>query len=278
MGAAGGADGPGEGGFALVAALGAALLFSLLAYAILAADRGDIAEVQAQLSRARMEAAADAGLATAVAGLGAPINRRWEIDRRHKTLIVDDVQVDVVVEDERGKAPLNSLRPEQARRLFQAAGVSGARLDLLTDNLLDWEDGARRPNGTKDIDYAAEDLHPRQGPFRTVDELMAVRGMDPAIFDRIAPDLTVFFGFRGVFDPTSASPLAKAVMSPAIGDPSASASIQRPTLAAPGDDYVGRPFAVRIAAHDAAGGELRRAYIVELTGQPSQPFWVRAVD
>jgi general secretion pathway protein K len=277
---AGAGDARAEDGFALVAALAAALMFSLLAYTVLAADRGALADVEAQLRRARMEAAADGALATAVAGLAAPINRRWEIDRRRRTVMVGGVQVDVVVEDERGKAPLNNLRPDQVRRLFQTAGVSGARLDQLTDNVLDWLDGGIRPDGAKGIDYAADGIRSRDGPFRTIDELMIVKGMDQAIFERIAPDLTVFFGVGGPFDRTTASPLALTVMSPAAAaDRSTKASAQRPALSAPAaDDYLGRPFTVRIAAHDAAGGELRRAYVVELTGQPRQPFWTRAVD
>ncbi len=265
-----------DDGFALVAALMAALLFSLLAYAMLAADRGAIADVQAQMRRARMEAAADGALATAVAGLGAPLNRRWDIDRRRRTLAIGDIQAEVVVEDERGKIPLNDLQPDQARRLFQAAGVSGGRLDLLTDSLLNWVDGGYRANGAKIIDYAAEGVFPRAGRMKTIDELLAVKGMDQAVFDRLAPDLTVFFGFRGIFDQATASPQATRVMMGAlIDDPSA----QRPVLSmSPGDDYVGRPFTVRVTARDPVGGEFHRAYIVELTGQPDQPYWTRAVE
>ena len=270
----------GEDGFALVAALTAALLFSLLAYAMLAADRGAIADVQAQLRRAQMEAAADGALATAVAGLEAPLNRRWDIDRRRKTLMIGDIQLEVVVEDERGKIPLNDLRPDQARRMFQAAGVSGGRLDLLTDSLLDWVDGGYRPNSARLLDYAAEGIRPRGARIRTVDELLAVKGMDQAVFDRLSPDLTVFFGFRGPFDSDTASPQAVKVMTGASeGGPSARIAAQRPALSTrPGDDYVGRPFTVRVTARDAAGGEFRRAYVVELTGQPNPSFWTRAVE
>ncbi len=271
---------PEEEGFALVAALAAALLFSLFAYTILAADRGALADVQAQMRRARMEAAADGALATAVAGLGAPPNRRWDVDRRGRTIVIGDIQVEVAMEDERSKIPLNTLRVDQVRRLFQAGGVSGARLALLTDSFLDWVDGGFRPNGAKLIDYAADGIRPRAGPFRTVDELLAVKGMDQAVFDRLAPDLTVFFGYREVFDRSTASPQAINVMTGAQeGDPSARRAAQRTALSnSLGDDYLGRPFTVRVVARDADGGELRRAFVVELTGGPAQPFWVRAVE
>jgi general secretion pathway protein K len=135
----------GEDGFALVAALGAAMLLALIAYTVLASDRAAIADLEAQQTRARLEAAADAAVATAIEGLDAPAGRRWPIDGSSRTLDVDGQAVEVAVEDERGKIPLKSLTPDQARRLFKAAGASGGRLDQLTDSFLDWRDGARRP-------------------------------------------------------------------------------------------------------------------------------------
>lgn len=275
----------GEDGFALVAALTAAMLFAFFAYAVLAADRGAISGFDAQLQRAKLEAAADAGLAMAVEGLGAPPSRRWPIDGRSRTFAVDDAEITATLEDERGKVALDRLQPDQVRRLFQAAGVSGARLDQLTDNLLDWEDGGERLNGARTIDYAADDVRPRRGPVRTLGELMAIKGMDSTVFNRITPALTLFFGVQGDFDRSTASPLAVKVMR-SDGESGPDAIVrareqagQRTALAAdPVGDYAGRPVTVRITARNALGGAFRRSTIVELTGQPGHPFWVRAID
>jgi len=273
-----------EDGFALIAALGAAMFFALLAYAVLASDRGAITALDAQLTHARLEAAADAGVATALDGLGAPQGRRWLLDGRTVTLEIDGLQVDVDVEDERGKVALRDIQPEQARRLFQAAGATGSRLDQLTDNLLDWQDGAARAGGGLALDYAADGLRPRGAPMRTVEELLALRGMDQATFDRVAPALTAFVALSAEFDPSTASPLARQVMGPrpdddADGGPGGAGGKPRATLdsGAP-SDYVGRPLALRVTARDGRGGLFRRTTVVELTGQPRRPYWVRGVE
>ncbi|MDR3509131.1 MAG: type II secretion system protein GspK [Caulobacteraceae bacterium] len=274
-----------EDGFALVAALTGAALFALFAYTVLAADRGATAGLSAQFQRARLEAAADAGLATAVEGLGRPPGQRWAIDGRTLTFTLDGVEIEATVEDERGKVPLNGIKPDQARRLFNAAGVSGARLDQLTDGLLSWEDGVDRPNGARGIDYAADGVRRRAGPVRTLGELAAIKGMDPNILARIAPAVTLFPADSGGFDSQTASPLALKVMS-AGGADSPGAIIRARALAGeraaldtgPSTTYVGRTLTIRIAARDSGGGVFRRTTVVELTGQPAHPFWVRAID
>lgn len=273
----------GDDGFALVAALGAAMLFALVAYAVLAADRGAIAALDAQLTRARLEAAADAGVATALEGLGAAPGRSWPIDGRRQSLLIDDLQVEVAVEDERGKVSLSALTPDQARRLFMAAGVAEPRLTPLTASVLNWQDAGQRDEGAKPLDYVGDGLQPRGAAMHAVSELMAVKGMDPEIYARVAPVLTVFFGYRDGFDSATASPLALQVMAPDEAEgPRAgpqSPAGSRPAIATDlTTEYLGRPFTVRVVARDGRGGTFQRVAIVELTGQPRRPYWVRAVD
>ena len=275
----------GEDGFALVPALVGALLFAYLAYAVLAADRGALAGLDAQMRRARLEAAGDAGLATAIHALAAEdVARRWSLDGRPHRVDVDGVEVTVVVEDERGKVPLNKLGEDSFRRLFEAAGVRGARLDRLVDGALDWREGGERiPGGA--LAYAQKGVRPRLGPFRSIGELAEIDGMSPDVLARIAPASTVFFGEGGGFEPDYAQPLALAVMS-ARGENSTEAIVRARELAgqrtavelASSKSYVGRPLTVRVLARDGRGGVFRRATLVELTGRRSEPFWVRAVD
>lgn len=267
-----------EDGFALVTALIAVLLFALFAYAVLAADRGAVADVDAQVQRATLEAAADAGLATAIDGLASQGRDRWAIDGRSRRFMLDDIEITANIEDERGKIALNGIKPDQARRLFQAVGVSGARLDRLTDNLLDWEDGGERPNGARAIDYEVDDVRPRNGPIRTLGELMAIKGMDADLFSRIAPALTLFFG-EGAFDRTNASPLALKVMTTgAMTQAQPSNGQAALSVGATQADYIGRPLTISITARNSSGGVFRRSTIIQLTGQPGRPVWVRAID
>ncbi|MBQ1540394.1 type II secretion system protein GspK [Caulobacter sp. CCUG 60055] len=266
-----------------MAALTALLLFALMAYTVLAADQGATAGAQAQMQRARLEAAADGALATAIAGLGASDARRWAIGGRPRDVEIDGVQTTIVIEDERGKVPLNRLQPTQARRLLQAAGVAGPRLDALTDSLLSWQDGFSRDHNATLLDYAADDVRPRGALFVTVGELAAVKGMTPALLDRLAPVLTVFPG-NGAFMPQAASPLALAAMTE-TGAEGPDAIIrarelagQRAKLDTATESYVGRVVTVHVTARAPGGGALDRSAVVELTGNAHRPFWVRATD
>jgi general secretion pathway protein K len=171
----------------------------------------------------------------------------------------------------------------RARSLFEAAGVRGARLNQLTASLMNWIDGQQRPDGATAADYAPYDLRLREEPMKAVGELMAVRGMDRALFDRIAPAITVFSDDATLFDPATATPFARKVMAAAevagreeSGDepPAKTSGI----LADVENDYVGRPLTVRVTARDRRGGLYRRTAVVELTGQPSEPYWIRAVE
>ncbi len=270
-------------GFALVSAIISVLIFSYIAFAVLAADRGALAGVDAAMRSARLEAAADAGLATAVHALGAESdNSRWPVDDRAHRMVLNGADVVITIEEERGKAQLNSLDEEQLRRLFQAGGASGPRLDRLVDGVLDWRDDGQRVEGAL-LTYARRAVRPRWGPMRTVGELGEVDGMDANLLARIAPSLTVWGGGEP-FVPTTADPLALSVMSTRGVDGVDSIvrqrelAGQRVALQTGPASYVGRPLTIRIVARDPQGGVFRRAVVVEFTGRPLQPYWVRALD
>jgi general secretion pathway protein K len=273
----------GDDGFALVPVLFAGLLLSLFAYAVLAADRGATADLQGRLRRARLEAAAEAGLATAIEALGRSGRDRWTLDGRPHAFPVEGADVVVAVEDERGKVPLTSVSPEQTRRALAYAGVSGAALDRLTDSLLNWLDGGDRPNGAKPLDYAAEGLKPRGGPPAGLDELAAIPGFTPTLLARIEPVVS-FYAPAGAFDATTATPAARTIMADDDdatnqGIPAEERDDRNPALAPGGPvDYVGRPLTIRVSVKDAEGGVYDRATTVVLTGQTRRPYYVRAVD
>jgi general secretion pathway protein K len=263
-----------QDGFALVTALAAVAIFGFIAFAMLAAEKGNMAGVIAQGEQARLAAAADAGLVIAAShlsatGMGA---QPWRIDGRAYALRYRDVALAIRIEDERGKIRLNDLSESQVRLMFESAGVTGRRVDDLTDAFLDWTDSddEARPNGAEAAAYQRQGYRPRNGALTTVSELALIRGMDRTLYERLAPVSTVFFGGAGAFDPTTASPLAMAVMmesgmgSPEIiarqremaGQRTALELGDRPPLGA-------RPLTVRITAQLPDGAKLERATIIE---------------
>ncbi len=190
----------------------------------------------------------------------------------------------ITVQDERGKVPINRLSKDQARRLFQQAGLTGQRLDQVTDSFLDWEDGGQRAGGAGSPDYAARGVEPRQGPVHTIGELGEIRGVDAAIVAKIAASLSLFPGDTGGFDPKTSVPIAADVMADNASDTLDAIAVERrqaqqqaqldPTVS----DYVGRPVTVQIVASDGRSGVLRKSAVIELTGQTRHPYWIRAID
>lgn len=278
-----------DSGYALLVAVVGIAAFAYVAFEAVEATRGAVASAEGEFAKARLSAAADAGLAIAIQGLGAEqvnaANGAWSIDGRAQTLSFNGMMLRISVEDERGKVPINALNETQVRQLFAAAGATGTELDTLTDSLDDWldDDAEVRQNGAEDAYYSGAGLHPRNGALATVDELAGLKGMNPYLFARIAPAATTFFGDSGGFNQADALPLALRAMS--------ASSIQTPEelerereaagetpafdLADQSVSLIGRTLTVRVNAEDGHGGSLTRATIIELTGNPAQPYWIR---
>jgi len=277
-----------DGGYAMIAAIVGIAAFALIAFEILAANRGATASVSAQVEHAKLSAAADAGLSQAIYNLAMQDRtQRWPIDGRPMTTHFGDATLTIIIEDERGKVPINRLNEDQVRSMFAAAGVDGARLDTLVDTFEDWQDDddEMRTNGAEAPAYASLGIKPRNGDFRTIDELSQLKGMDTALFAKLAPALTVFFGDNGGFSQSTAQPLALAVMlgtgadTPAVIERERELEGERPALDIADDvNLVGRPLTIQVTARDAMHGTLQRNTIVELTGNKKNPFWIRYID
>jgi general secretion pathway protein K len=275
-----------DGGYALVAALTAVLAFSLISFEVLSRTRGNTAVASAEYERARLAAAADTGTSAAIEGLlDTDQTTRWPIDGTAKPVDVGGITVRVVIEDERGKIPINRLSEPQVRDMFEMAGVSGDRLATLVDSFEDWidADDDKRPNGAEAADYASLGITPRNGAFRTLDELLLVRGMDQALYDKIKNALTVDFGESGGFSVQTAQPFAIAVMTGSgmngaqVLERQRELAGQKPAIdIESGVSYAGRRFTIRALASDADGGRFERRTLVEITDPASGRFWVRS--
>jgi general secretion pathway protein K len=272
----------------MIAAVVGVAAFALIAFETLAAQRGVISNLHGQIENAQMKEAADAGLSAAIYGLGLPDpSKQWGIDGRYRTLHFNGMTVTIVVEDEHGKIPINRLDEDEIQKMFEVAGAKGARLDQLVDTIQDWmdEDDDKRPNGAEAPDYASEGIKPRNGDFQSIGELALIKGMDKALFDRLSPNLTVFFGESGAFSIEDAQPLALAVMS---DEAMASANVRQRSLAILGaaspfanynpQSLTGRPLTVRVTVRDGEGGTFKRVSIIEMTGDVHSPYWVRFVE
>lgn len=282
------APSPGEDGYAILAAVVAIAVLAFMSLALIDTGRGLAGGVVAEAEQARLAAAADAGLAIAVLGLAEPDRaRRWSIDGRPRALRFGGTDLSVVIEDERGKVPVNQIADEQVRALYEELGASGQELAIQTDSTLDWldDDDEVRPDGAEYQYYADRGLRPRNGALRSVEELLLVRGITPRVLARLRGTAVAYRANRAGFDPRFAAPLAISIMSGGgIDSPAViarSRELAGQTVAidlAEEESLVGRPLTIRVRARRPGGGGFERATVIELTGQATRPYVVRAVD
>lgn len=197
-----------ERGAALLLVLWATVLLAALLVGVAATSRSQAEASLHGSERARAELAAEAGLAHAVAGLRAPdLRAQWVPDGRPYTFDFDAARVVVRVVDASGMLDLNASPPELLRGLFQAAGADSRRAGQLADAIAAWRGGTPVAGGTAGFAAAGKP----HGPFRQVDQLARLPGMDAALYAKVTPAVTVFSG-RNFPDASYAGTLALAAL------------------------------------------------------------------
>jgi general secretion pathway protein K len=275
-----------EQGYALIAAVVSIVVFALMALTILNATRGTVVMASAELDRARLSAAADAGIALAIQGLmEKDPAQRWKIDGRPRLVDFDENALTITVEDEHGKIALNLINEDQVETMFAAFGLQGIELEEAANSFMDWrdEDDDPRLRGAEFEAYAALKIRPRNGPLHSVGELAMIRSIGPTLATRMAPYVTVNFGTSGAFDPRYASAIAIRVSGQDEADASRSdfgARLRQggviDAASEPlSDSLVGRPLTIRVNAARGPAAQAHRAMIVELTGAELRPYVVR---
>lgn len=175
-----------ERGAALLLVLWATILLAALLVGVAAASRSHGGAALYGSERVRAELAAEAGLAHAIVGLRAPsLGDQWVPDGRPYTFDFDGAKVTVAVVDVSGMLDLNASPPDLLRGLFAAAGAGPAQAGQLADAVTTWRGGTLQ---------AAAGAGQPHGPFRTIDQLARVPGVDAALFAKVEPAVTVYSG------------------------------------------------------------------------------------
>lgn len=273
-----------EAGFALPAAVAAIGVFALIAASLLTWGRGTMTLQQAQFARARLEAAAESGLALALHGLSMDDRaRRWPVGGPPRGLAFDGTALTIAIEDERGKVALNVVEPEVVRALLASVGVADSRLDRLVDVIGDWidQDDERRPFGAERADYPPGGPLPRNGPIQSLGELAELRDMDPVLVTALGPLISLVpRADLGTIDPRRADPVIIDIVN--AGRQDGAPPMVRPvarvatTGFADGGPLTGLLVTIRVTAALAPEARLTREAIVEFTGDRRRPVWIRA--
>jgi general secretion pathway protein K len=270
----------GETGFALLAVLWAAMMLAIIVASLLAGGRTEALIARNRARTAALEAAADAAINGAILRMLDPdTTRQPPTDGTAFRIEFAGVPMRVSVQDESGKIDLNRADGALLARLLEIGGLGGDDSQAMADRIQDWREPSslHRANGADETAYGAAGVGygPRRGPFPTVAELRLVLGMDPLVFTRIAPSLTVISGTPWV-DPTYAGHDVLLALPGATDASVAAALAARATARRPGV-VVGHAFTITAEAADAAARMVRRA-VVRLTGNRTVPVWVYSWD
>ena len=264
---------PRNRGIALVVVLWTLLLLSLIAASFLALTRGEIGVARNAVDNARAEALADAGVHRAVLGLMRPVSGGgWRVDGTVYGWRFDGVEVRVAVTDEGGKIDLNAAPDNLLQGLFVSVEVAEDAAAALVDAIVDFRDAddLRRLNGAEDRDYRAAGLPhgTKNRPFESLAELRQVFGMTGALYDRVAPALTVYSRRRTPFRATS-PPEVQAALAAMLGaapeEPEDRDARLEPEEAVPAESD---PASVRILREGPSQARSRvRVYTVHAEGR-----------
>lgn len=184
-------------GVALVLVLWIMLLVTISTSAFTLMARMDHLEAHSVMWGTRARFGAEAGLNLAILFLRDPNDEtRWIPDGRVYELQFDDMKLEVMATDERGKLDINSANETELVQLFINNGLEQPDAEYLAAAVADWvdKDEMERPNGAEVETYLANGLPvgPGNRNFIIVEELLQVMGMSWELYKQMEPGLTVY--------------------------------------------------------------------------------------
>ena len=186
-----------QSGIALVMVLWILLLVTISTGAYTLMARMDQLEAHSVMWGTRARMGAEAGLNLAVLALRDPDETtRWVPDGRTYELQFEDMFLELMVTDERGKLDINSSNEQELQQLFSGHGLAGDDAEFLAAAVADWidEDEMERANGAEEDAYLNNGLSigPGNRRFIMVEELLQVLGMSWDLYQELEPGLTVY--------------------------------------------------------------------------------------
>jgi general secretion pathway protein K len=184
-------------GFALIIVLWTLVLIALITASLVATGSVRL-RVAGNLSDNAVTTAAAAGAVsrTIFQLLHADPKRRWRLDGAVHFFTIGDCRITVRVYDEAGRINPNLAAPALMSALLQVTGSNPATARQLANAIGEWAGvagGAEMPDAMiAEYRQAGRDYGPPAQPFETLDELLGVLGMTPAIYAKIAPHLSLF--------------------------------------------------------------------------------------
>jgi general secretion pathway protein K len=188
-----------QSGIALISVLWVGVALGALAAAIVSLSRSDVDLAHNQLVRAEAQLAADSAVRVAIYAMLNQADSAIAADGSVTAWLQPQAEIRLQVTSEHGRIDLNRAGPELIESILQVAGIDSETAGALAAAIADYTDPdeALTPLGAERPDYAQAGLSgPKNAPLEHEAELLAVLGMSPEIFDRVADAFTVHSGRR----------------------------------------------------------------------------------
>jgi len=185
-----------QGGMALIVVLWLVVLLSIMATGHSRNAHTDVTLASRQVESAQARALAEAGINHVILEmLAKDSDAELPVDGSVFTTNIYDDVITLAIRDATGLVDLNAADPNLLGATLRACGVEESEERELADAILDWrdKDDLAHLHGIEDDDYLAAGVPwtSRDGAFESVDELRYLPGMSQALFDRLAPLVTV---------------------------------------------------------------------------------------
>lgn len=170
-------------GFALVMVLWALLLLGALAAAFSLSMRTGAEAARYGLDEERAYFQAYSGIQRVVALLSTmPADNVFSMDLRDAS---EDTEYAVALEGESGKVNINLVQEGPLLGILLNGGLPAEDAERLRDAIVEWRSPSKGgPDKDSGAEYAGlrEPLKPRNGPFRSVEEMKSVLGVTPGFY------------------------------------------------------------------------------------------------
>ncbi|MDH3750240.1 MAG: general secretion pathway protein GspK [Gammaproteobacteria bacterium] len=185
-----------QGGMALIVVLWLVVLLSIMAAGHSRNAHTDTKLASRQVDFAKARALAEAGINHIILDMLADNPAaQHPVDGTVFSIDIYGDAVTLAIRDATGLVDLNAAGPDLLGATLQACGVVEPLQRKLVDAILDWrdKDDLAHLHGIEDDDYLAAGVPwtSRDDAFESVDELKYLPGVSQALYDRLAPLVTV---------------------------------------------------------------------------------------
>jgi general secretion pathway protein K len=262
-----------QDGMALIVVLWLVVLLSVMAAGHSRNVHTDTTLAARQLQSARTRALAEAGINHVILEmLAVDSDRKLPLDGSLFNVRIGDQDVTIAVRDATGFVDLNTANPELLDAALRACDTDATLRRDLVDAILDWRDSddLTRLHGVEDDNYLATGVAwtSRDAAFESIDELRYLPGMSQALYDRLAPMVTVY-STRGGLNLEYAPPALIAAVS---GEevPAAAADVAGGTASGARNGT----FHVYASAAGNAGASVSVEAVIRVSRASKMPFTV----